>query len=191
MTKVAVIYGSVREGRLGIKAAKFIVKKLEGKNIESTLIDPLEFPLPLLKNKFDYLKENEKTKEMKKLHEIFEKADGFVIVTGEYNHSVPPALKNIVDYFGREYAFKPSAIVSYSMGPFGGVRAMMHWRDILSELRMPSIPTTFPIPEVQNAFDDDGNPKDEKYNERVKKFIDEFDWYIKTFKAGREKGIPN
>ncbi|PJC45332.1 NADPH-dependent FMN reductase, partial [Candidatus Pacearchaeota archaeon CG_4_9_14_0_2_um_filter_30_8] len=115
----------------------------------------------------------------------------FVIVSAEYNHSVPPALKNIVDYFMSEFSFKPSAIVTYSMGSFGGVRAMMQWRPILAELGMPSIPTTFPIPNVHEAFDEEGNPKDEKYHERIKRFLDEFDWYIKTFKAGRENGIPH
>jgi len=190
MAKVSVILGSVREGREGIKAAKFIVKRLKERGHEAILIDPLEYELPLLKNKFAYLEDEEKTENMEKLQEIFSSSEGFVIVSAEYNHGVPPELKNIVDYFMNEFFFKPSAIVTYSMGPFGGVRVMMQWRPILAELGMPSIPTTLPIPSIQNTFDEEGNPKDSSYNEKTKKFFDEFDWYIDTFKAGRENGIP-
>jgi len=113
---------------------------------------------------------------MKKLSEIFSSSDAFVIVSAEYNHGVPPALKNILDYFMKEFFFKPSAVVTYSIGPFGGVRVMVQWRAILSELGMPSIPSILPIPVIQNVFDEEGNPKDEKYHERTKKFFDEFDW---------------
>lgn len=190
MKKVSVISGSVREGRLGIKAAKFIVKKLEERGYEVVLIDPEKFEIPMLKNKYEYLKNEEKTENLNKLQKTFDSSDAFVIVSAEYNHGVPPALKNIVDYFMKEFFFKPSAIVTYSIGPFGGVRVLSHWRAILSELGMPSIPSSFPIPTVQDAFDEEGNPKDEKYNERIKRFLDEFDWYINTFKAGREKGVP-
>jgi len=190
MVKISVILGSVREGRQGIKAAKFVVKKLEERGHEVVLIDPEVYNIPLLKNQYEYLKDEEKTDNLKKIHDIFNSSDAFVIVSAEYNHGVPPALKNILDYFMKEFFFKPSAIVTYSMGPFGGVRVMIQWRAILSELGMPSIPSTFPIPLIQNAFDEEGNPKDEKYNERTKKFFDEFDWYINTFKAGREKGVP-
>jgi NAD(P)H-dependent FMN reductase len=60
---------------------------------------------------------------MARIAEILKAADGFVIVSAEYNHSIPAALKNILDYFQSEYLYKPSAIVTYSAGPFGGVRA--------------------------------------------------------------------
>ena len=190
MAKISVILGSVREERRGIKAAKFIVKKLEERGHEAVLIDPEVYDIPLLKNQYAYLKDEEKTENLNKLQKIFDSSEGFVIVSAEYNHGVPPALKNIADYFMNEFFFKPSAVVTYSVGPFGGVRVLNPWRAILAELGMPSIPSSFPIPKVQEAFDEEGNPKDPAYNKRIKKFLDEFDWYIDTFKAGREKGVP-
>ena len=52
----------------------------------------------------------------------------FAIVSGEYNHGIPPGLKNLLDHFLEEYFFRPSAIVCYSAGQFGGVRAAMQLR---------------------------------------------------------------
>ena len=89
---------------------------------------------------------------------LYRSADAFVVVSGEYNHSIPPALSNLLDHFLEEYFWRPSAIVCYSAGAFGGVRAAMQLRAMLCELGMPSIPSLFPIPKVRAAFDDEGRP---------------------------------
>ena len=60
--------------------------------------------------------------------------DGFIFVTGEYNHSVPPALANAITYLNREWANKAAGIVGY--GSAHGVRAVEHLRGILSELQI-------------------------------------------------------
>ena len=73
-------------------------------------------------------------------------ADAFIIVSGEYNHSIPPALSNLLDHFLEEYFWRPSAIVCYSAGAFGGVRAAMQLRAMLCELGTPSIPSLLPVP---------------------------------------------
>ena len=95
---------------------------------------------------------------LEELAAIFRSADGFAIVSGEYNHGIPPALKNLLDHFLEEYFWRPAAIVCYSGGRFGGVRAAMQLRMTLAEMGMVTIPSLFPIPHVQNAFDDDGTP---------------------------------
>ena len=95
-----------------------------------------------------------------------------------------------MDHFQQEYFFKPSAIVSYSAGQFAGVRASTHLRSILGELGTPSISTMFPIANVQESFDLEGNVLDTIYDERAKQFIDEFTWYIKALKAARKEGTP-
>jgi NAD(P)H-dependent FMN reductase len=171
--KTIVFYGSVRGTRQGIKAARFIVHKLKEKGHDVDLYDAMEVDLPMLDKRYiDY----EKGKAPKKLEEMakkIESADGFVLVTAEYNHSPPPGLKNMLDHFGEEFYFKPSAIVSYSSGPFGGVRAAVHMRVIAGELGMPSIPSMFPISNVQDSFDEDGKAIDKAYDRRVQKFLDE------------------
>jgi NAD(P)H-dependent FMN reductase len=99
-------------------------------------------------------------------------------------------MKNTLDYFLDEYYFKPSAIVSYSPGSFGGVNAAQHLRHIFAELGAPSISSSFPISRVQDVFDEYGKLTDERYNKRVIRFLDEFEWYIEAFKNQRAKGTP-
>lgn len=190
MARIAILLGSVREGRQGIKAALFVKKKFEERKHEVFLADPLVYKLPLLEKKYAKYEEGKAPEAMKKLSKEFKEADGFIIVTAEYNHGPPAALKNMLDHFAQEYFFKPSAIVSYSDGSFAGLRAAMHLRVVLSVLGMPSIPTIFPVPKIKEAFDEDGNPLDENYNRRIVKFVNEFEWYLEAFTNQRKKGTP-
>ncbi len=187
--KIVVIYGSVRSQRQGIKAAHFIVNALKERGHEVALVDPMEYKLPFLDKVYKEYEKGEAPEVLEKLAKLFRAADAFVIVTAEYNHSAPPALVNLLDHFMEEYFFRPSAIVSYSGGGFGGVRAASHLRDMLGELGMSAIPSSFPISKVQE-FGEDGKPSEESYNERVKKFLNELEWYANALKEAREKSVP-
>jgi NAD(P)H-dependent FMN reductase len=182
----AVIYGSARRARQGIKAARFIVRQLESRDHDVSLIDSQEHDLPFLDLMYKEYAEGEAPASMEAIARLLERADGFVIVSAEYNHSIPAALKNLLDCYQSEYFYKPSAIVTYSAGPFGGVRALINLRAILAELGTPSIPSAFPISQIGDAFDEDGNALNESYDRRVGKFIDEFEWYSKALKQARE-----
>jgi len=193
--KIAVIYGSARRERQGIKAARFIVRKLEERSHAVTLVDSQEFDLPLLDWMYKEYEPGQAPEGMQRVAEILDAADGFVIVSAEYNHSIPAALKNLLDHFQSEYLYKPSGIVTYSAGPFGGVRALVNLRAILAELGTPSIPSAFPVSQIHSAFDDDGNSLDTPYDEWVVKFLDEFEWYANALKRARahdscREGLP-
>lgn len=191
--KVAVIYGSVRPGRQGIKASRFVVNQVKKRKHKVELIDPLDYKLPFLGKMYKEYKKGKAPKVLEKLANKIKKADAYIIVTAEYNHSPPPALMNLLDHFLEEYFFKPSAIVSYSAGPFGGVRSASHLRDSLAEMGMSSIPTSIPIPKVQGEFNDKGEPKTDNkalWDKRMKKFIDELEWYANALKNQRKKGTP-
>ncbi len=188
--KIAVIYGSNRTERQGIKAARFVVNKLRERGHATDLIDSKEYPLPFLDRMYKEYGPGEVPPVMEKIHRILQAADGFVIVSGEYNHSIPAALKNLLDHFQGEYYFKPSAIVSYSAGPFGGVRVAVHLRALLAELGMSSIPSIFPVSAVQDAFDDEGYAAEEAYDKRIVRFLEEFEWYLSALKRQRENGVP-
>ncbi len=187
---ISLIYGSVRSDRQGIKAARYLERKMEERDVKVHFIDPLEFNLPLLDKMFKEFSPGTAPEPMERLAQYFNESDGFLIVTGEYNHSIPPALKNILDHFQSEYFFKPSGIASYSAGIFGGVRAAVHLRVIVGELGMPAISSILPFPQIGSLFDDNLVPLNPRIESSTSKFIDEFIWYIKALKNQRAEGVP-
>lgn len=187
---IAVLYGSVRTARQGIKAARFLVNQLKTRGHEVTLIDPLEYPLPFLDKMYKEYEKGQAPEMIEKVAQILKKADGFMVVTGEYNHGIPPVLKNMLDHYQTEYHYKPAAIACYSAGSFGGVRSAVHMRAVLGELGMVTIPKLFPISAVQDSFDEKGNAIEKAYERRVAKFLDEFEWYVEALKAAKGKGVP-
>lgn len=188
--RIAVILGSVREAREGIRAARFVVRELAGCGHEVTLVDALEHRLPLLDRMYKEYPKGGAPAGLEELAALYRAADAFVVVSAEYNHGIPGALKNLLDHFLEEYFWRPSAIVCYSAGAFGGVRAAMQLRMVLGELGMPSIPSIFAIPKVQSAFDRDGRPSDEAQVRRFARFRAELEWYAAALKAARAAGTP-
>ena len=188
MAKIALIVGSVRRDRQGIRVARWIEEELKNRNHIVFFIDPLELNLPLLDRMYKEM-ENPSEK-LKDLRNQIKDAEGYLSVTPEYNHSTSAAMKNTLDYFLEEYYFKPSAIVSYSVGGYGGVNAVQSLRLIFAELGAPAISTSFSISKVQEVFDDNGELRDKRYEKRVLKFLEEFEWYIEAFKNQRAKGTP-
>jgi len=188
MAKIVVIVGSVRSERHGIKVAKWVVSKLKENDHHVSLVDPLELDLPLLDKMY---KEMESPPEkLQNLQKIIKEADGYVPITPEYNHSVSSALKNTLDYFLEEYFFKPSAIISYSVGAFGGIAAGNHLRQILAEMGTPAISSQLPISKVHEVFDADGKLLDKNYERRFFRFLEEFEWYMSALSKQRESGTP-
>ncbi len=185
----AVLYGSVRTERQGIRVARYVMSELLGRGHEATLVDPMVYRLPLLDRMYKEY-EGDAPSVLEELATLYRKVDGFVIVSGEYNHGIPPALKNLLDHFLEEYFWRPSAIVCYSAGVFGGVRAAMQLRMTLAELGMPSISSILPFGRIGVTFSEDGVPQDETVRSRTERFLDEFEWYARAMAAERAKGTP-
>ena len=193
---VAVLQGSVRSDRMGDRVAKWAVKQLEARGHEAVLVDAALLQLPLLDRMWKEIKDGSSPeqadlrKKLLPLAELYERCDGFAVVSAEYNHSAPPALINLIDYFLEEYFYRPSAIICYSASPFGGVRAAMQLRALLAEVGMSSIPSLQPIPSVGSALTTDGVALTQDLAEKTGKFFDEFDWYMMALRAGRAKQDP-
>ncbi len=185
---IAVFVGSVRRDRKGIRVARWIERKLKARNHNVFFIDPMELDLPLLDRMYKEM--DNPSEKLNDLENKIKVAEGFVPVTPEYNHNTSSALKNTLDYFLEEYYFKPSAIVSYSPGMFGGINAAQQLRLIFAELGAPSIPSSLGIPRVHKVIDKNGILIDESYDKRVDKFLDEFEWYIKALSNQRAQGTP-
>jgi NAD(P)H-dependent FMN reductase len=168
--RIVVLVGSVRSDRQGIKAARFVERAFKERSHDVQMVDPAQLGLPLLDRMYKEYPKGTAPAILESLAVSYRAADAFVVVSGEYNHSIPPALSNLLDHFLEEYFFRPSAIVCYSAGAFGGVRAAMQLRAMLCELGMPSISSMFPIPRVQSAFNDEGVPADPDTSRRFNRF---------------------
>jgi NAD(P)H-dependent FMN reductase len=140
MTKprIGVIIGSIRPTRFGDKPAKWIFDHAKARDdIEVELIDLAEYKLPLFDapaSDFWMPPTNpEAIRWQNKLNEF----DGFIIVTAEYNRSIPGALKNAIDWAYKPFIKKAVAYVAY--GSVGGARAVEHLRNIMVELQAVSV----------------------------------------------------
>ena len=187
---IAILYGSVREARAGIRVARWLDGALRRRGHDTTIVDAAEPRLPLLDKMYKEYAPGTAPPVLESLAQLYRRTDAFAIVSGEYNHGIPPGLKNLLDHFLEEYFFRPSAIVCYSAGQFGGVRAAMQLRMTLAELGMPSIPSLLPVPRVAQAFTPAGEPTDARFEGRSERFFREFEWYAEALRRARAEGTP-
>ncbi|KAI8610772.1 flavoprotein-like protein [Chytriomyces sp. MP71] len=195
MVTIGVVLGSVRPARNGLRVGHFVRKQLvQRPNVAVTVIDPLELNLPILTNRYEAIKNApDCPPALHGLKQTLDACDAFVIVSPEYNHTIPPAITNTLSYFYTpEFYAKPAGIVTYSMGPFGGSRASVAIPPLLGELGAVPTPKHFGVGMVHKALDEAGEP--EKGFEWIpgsfKGFADELVWFTKVLKDARANGLP-
>ncbi|MEH2370507.1 NADPH-dependent FMN reductase [Nostoc sp.] len=189
--KTIVFYGSYRSDRQGIKAARFMIDQLKQRNHEVIFADAKEYNFDILDRMYKEYSKGQAPAKMEELAEHIRTADGFVVVAGEYNHSIQPGLSNLMDHYLEEYFFRPAGIVCYSAGSFGGVRAAIQLRAFLSEMGMPTISSIFAISKIGNFLDEAGTSQETALTKRVGQFLDELEWYEEALQRQRkEKGNP-
>lgn len=135
--KIGVIIGATRDSRFGTVPAKWIYELAKADpNVDAELVDLKSFDLPLFNemasNAWMPSADPRAVAWQKKVGEF----DGFIVVTPEYNHSIPASLKNAFDQAYKEWVHKPVGFVGYGM--MGAARAVEHARGIASELHMVS-----------------------------------------------------
>ncbi len=182
---IPIIIGSYREGRMGERVGKFIYNRMQSRNLDVCIVDPKELELGILQRRYPDYPTHEAPESLGVVAEIFSQAPAFVLVTAEYNYSIPPGLSNILDHFKGEFYRKPTAIVSYSMGPFGGVRSTEQLRGLMACLGSVALPQALPIPSVHENIDDAGNPLKQEMEDFVSSFLDETEWYLKMFSQAK------
>lgn len=183
---IAIIYGSTRKNRQGIRFVKYIHSQIKKRKQNSFIIDPLKTKFPMLDKRFDDYKKNKAPKPISDVQKILTKCDAFIIVSAEYNHMPPPALINTLNYFYKEYDRKASCVCTYSTGDFAGIRVQSPLRALLTQLGCPPIKYGMYQTRVNKFFDLNGMPSnDSDAKKRFNLFFDELIWYAEAYKNNR------
>lgn len=138
MLNVAIILGSTRPGRVGEAVARWVYE-IAKRRTDATfeLVDVKDFNLPLLDEPIPPSLGQYTQPHTKRWAAKIAEFDAFVFVTAEYNHGIPGALKNAIDYVFREWNHKAAGFVSY--GSAGGSRAVEQLRLVMAELRVADV----------------------------------------------------
>lgn len=138
MINVAVIVGSTRPGRKAEPVAKWVFEHASKRtDAKFELVDIADYGLPLLDepnlpSSGKYTHEHTKRWAAK-----IDSFDAYVFVTPEYNHGIPAALKNAIDYLYKEWNNKAAGFVSY--GSASGTRSVEHLRLVMAELQIADV----------------------------------------------------
>ncbi len=192
--KIHIILGSTREKRNGEIVAKWVFNRLqEHTEVQSELLDLRNYPLPFYDEpktpkslgENDY-KNHIARDWVKKIGE----ADGYIIITPEYNHGYPAVLKNALDYPYKQWNNKPVAFISYGFSA-NGIRSVEQLRLVTIELQMTPIQESImlPVSEFKSLFSETGEMLDEKKNEKLKTLFTQLFWWTKALLAARQTEV--
>lgn len=202
--KILFFLGSARDSspprpaRLGQRVACAILRLLEKDNADDKLelIDPLDYDLgAVFKPHFAYAP-SRAPRALSQLADTIREADAYIMISPEYNHSLSPALAHLLNHFGSSlYAYKPSLIVTYSAGQWGGVRAGVGMRTFLSELGCLPVSAMIHVPQAADVLDEQGHYRDGQDDERWDCYLQrgtaQLRWWAQAARAQREQVNPN
>ena len=177
IARILVFAGSVRSGAFSGRTADIAQKTLALHGAEVTRISLLDYPLPLMDQ--DLEAEKGIPENAVKLGALIAAHDGLLIASPEYNASIPPLLKNTIDWVSRirrdgegnrfaPFSGKVVGLCSSSDGNFAGIRGLYHLRAVLMSCQVEVITPQCSVARAGDAFDADGNFKEE----RVQKMMD-------------------
>jgi NAD(P)H-dependent FMN reductase len=174
MHHISIISSSIRTGRKSHNVALYFQKYLNNsKQTTVEILDLASYNFPLFEAPLKY-QQNPSLLALEFKNKIIA-SDGVVIVTPEYNGSIPASLKNAIDLLYEEWHRKPVAFSTVSSGDFGGLQALAHLQFIFWKMRAWTFTANFPVSRVQERFDDFGvsnNPQDTEILAQI--FLDEF-----------------
>ncbi len=178
MPHIAILSSSVRTGRNSHRVTLYFKHYLESNNLATVeILDLKEYNFPIFEERLKYQKNPNAA--MLDFAGKIKSADGVIIVTPEYNGGYPASLKNAIDLLYDEWQHKPIAISTVSDGNFGGAQVITSLQFSLWKIHAITIPAMFPVPNVQENFDENGIPKDlVATDKRAANFIKELIWAI-------------
>lgn len=186
--KIGIIMGSIRDGRANEDVAKWVKDIAENytNNAEFEIVDLKDYPLPLFDEAASpaYTSDLKASEQQKPWADKVTELDGYIFVTPEYNHGLPSALKNALDYVYNELNDKAAGIVSY--GSAGGVRSAEQLRTVLSEFQVAHVRTQ-PALSLFYDWNQDGFNPSSAQNEAVETMLYQLSYWTKGMNAVREE----
>lgn len=184
--RVPIIQGTLREGNQTQNVARYTLERLEAHDeIEATLLDPADLGFGDLDRRLSYQDELSET-EQAFVDEI-EAADGFAIVTPEYNHGYPGALKNVIDHIWEPWAHKVFGLVTVG-GSVGGVRCEEQLRLVINGgLNSQVIPRGVNVPSPSDTFTPEGPEDPDTWESRFDALADKLVVYAEAMRDVRAK----
>ena len=175
--KIEIISGSPRTNSVTKRVALNLQQKMnENKDVEAGIIDMAEWTnLPPMTSVFTSVENT--PEEFRQLSKRIFEADGFILVTPEYNGSYSPSMKNLLDHFPKQH-HKAFGIVTASPGALGGVRASQQLLVLVPALFGIASPYLLVVPQVEKKFAEDGTLLDEKFSHAIHNFTSEFTWLL-------------
>jgi NAD(P)H-dependent FMN reductase len=195
MTRLQIIIGSTRPTRAADRVAPWVIDRAKAHGeFDVEVLDLRDWPLPMFAEHFgtigDFKDPTYSDPIVKRWNQKIKEADAYLVVTPEYNHSVPGVLKNAIDSIFVSFAArnKPQAAVGYSGGLGGGVRAIEHLAQIAVEAEIVPLRSSVIIPQVAVAFDANGNPVNRLTDISLRVLLDDLAWWAGALKRARASG---
>ena len=178
MKSIVIISSSIRKDRKSHRIALYFKNYLEENKIANAIIlDLKDYNFPIFEERLKFI--SEPSDQMLSFAKKIEMADGIIIVTPEYNGGYPASLKNIIDFLHPEWKRKPIAISTVSSGSFAGTQVITSLQFSLWKIGALMVPAMFPVPNIENTFDENGEPSDKEFTDNnANNFINELIWWI-------------
>jgi NAD(P)H-dependent FMN reductase len=195
MSKLLVIVGSTRPGRAADLVVPWVTSRARmhgGFDVE--VADLRDWPLPIFAEHpgtiGDIADPTYSEPIVRAWNKKVKQADAYLVVTPEYNHSIPAVLKTAIDTVWLSFGFrnKPVAAVGYSGSVGAGIRAIEHLAHVLVEAEAVPLRNTVVIPFVRAAFGADGEPSDPETGIRLQVMLDDLAWWSAALEQARAAG---
>ncbi|MFB7875718.1 NADPH-dependent FMN reductase [Nocardia sp. NPDC056064] len=184
--KLAIVIGSVREGRFGPVVANWFARQVD-ERFEVDVIDLAEVEVPAALPAVSPALDPDPVRPagMARLTERLAAADAFVVVTPDYNRSYPAALKSVIDWHFTQWDAKTIGFVGYS-GASGGLLAIEHLRQVFNELNAHTVRNYVSFPRYYLLFDEEGRLREPAdFEAAARAMLDQLHWWASALVAAR------
>jgi len=193
--KLQVLVGSTRPSRAADKVVPWVTSRAAlHEAFDAEVLDLRDWPLPMFGEHMgsvgDPSDPTYSDQVVRRWNRKIAEADAYLVITPEYNHSVPGELKNAIDSVFVSFAFrnKPMAMVGYSSGVGGGIRAIEHLAQIAVEVEAAPLRSTVVLPFVDKVFGEDGEPSDVATEVSLQILLDDLAWWGAALHTARAAG---